>query len=1358
MKSRAKFYIIGLLIFIGSHAQSPGGFNYQAVVRNNSGEVLVNQSVGIRMSLIQGSTNGSVVYSETFAKTTNSFGLIDLIIGQGNASTGSFSTIDWAAGPYFLETAIDQNGGSNYSVMGTSQLMSVPFAMYAASAANDGADGEDGADGKSAYEIWLEAGNTGSEEDFLASLVGEEGSPQDIALNGTELSITDGSTVDLSEIDTDTNTQLTETEVDDFVSNNGYLTTETQDLALSGSDLSITGGSTIDLSTLTDFTDTDTQLSEEEVDAFVANNGYLITEVDGDITNEIQDLTLTGTELSISDGSTVDLAVIDTDTKLTEAEVDDYVGNNGYLTTETQDLTLAGSDLSITGGTTIDLSTITNFTDTNTQLSEAEVDAYVANNGYITSFTEADGDVTNELQDISLAGTELSITDGSTIDLSGIDTNTQLSEAEVDAFVANDGYLTSFTEVDGDVTNELQTLSVQENGELLTISGGNTVILSDLKEDITNELITTVVLNGTDLEITEAGGTITTDLSSIVDDADADPTNELNTTIVLNGTNLETTDAGGTISTDLLPLLDAETDPVFAASDVSGVTSSDITSWDEAATWGNHADQNYLTNETQNLSDVLIVSNDAGGEPITNLEDPTNPQDAATKAYVDALEATVTTLSDALSALTTRVDILEENWAAAINAGVNGRDLLDEGATVQDLVNEGLSVQQLLNANITVKELLDAGKVAAEFNGATYQGGLIFDVNEGDGTGKISAGISTMSTSIWTNAISYWQNITYNSFDDWMLPSVSDLALIYNNLHVGGYGSFSSTHWSTTEVDAISVYYINFNNGFQASLAKDGSQGSVYSTGIRSFGGEVEQLIIAGETIQDLFDDGFTYGQLYAGGRTIDELESINPSPSVADLLIAGVSPVALYNNDNITYSYTNQFASGEATYEDLYNAGVSIDELEGISPAPTITDLRSAGVPATELYTNDATTYSYQNLYDGGYTIDNLEVAGADINVFITLVTPLNDLYENDPTGDYTIDNIFSTLPGDTPTNLQAMLDGFISLYNLLTEYSGGMRDIFDLTSTSLSDIRTAIDDSGGSIFQDVNGDWAWEVIGNGWGPLGFNDFIDAMQNDAENDLELLFHESDYTAKQVYDALVAKSYPDPLQTLFDQNVEMFHIINDPALYDPGPVTLSDIFIIRQYANPEEYLFNNDVVTHQEMLDLGFTAQEIYIAEDLLDDQDDTNESYDLTALYGLTYSGGIIFYTDDHFLNTYIASSADLSDDIWGCSPDVGGDGPNIGDGDGNTTLITDACGTSNAAGLTRAVDGDGSWWLPSEAELLTIYNNIPGVLSSAVYWSSTDGGGGMYATAVDFSDGSVSTPLKSETYKVRAVKRIGP
>ena len=121
-------------------AQSPEAFKYQAVVRDASQNVIPNQAVGMRLTIMQGSTSGTVVYQETFAPTSNSYGLVNLEIGTGTVISGTFAAIDWANGPYFIETAMDATGGTSYVVMGASQLVSVPYALYskvAGSAVND---------------------------------------------------------------------------------------------------------------------------------------------------------------------------------------------------------------------------------------------------------------------------------------------------------------------------------------------------------------------------------------------------------------------------------------------------------------------------------------------------------------------------------------------------------------------------------------------------------------------------------------------------------------------------------------------------------------------------------------------------------------------------------------------------------------------------------------------------------------------------------------------------------------------------------------------------------------------------------------------------------------------------------------------------------------------------------------------------------------------------------------------------------------------------------------------------------------------------------------------------------------------
>ena len=121
-------------IALSSFGQSPEGFKYQAVIRD-AGTILTNQAVGIQMTIQQGTIGGTEVYQETFAPTTNNYGLVSLEIGSGT-TTDDFTTIDWSSGPYFIETAVDVTGGTNYVIMGTSQLMSVPYALHAKTAGN----------------------------------------------------------------------------------------------------------------------------------------------------------------------------------------------------------------------------------------------------------------------------------------------------------------------------------------------------------------------------------------------------------------------------------------------------------------------------------------------------------------------------------------------------------------------------------------------------------------------------------------------------------------------------------------------------------------------------------------------------------------------------------------------------------------------------------------------------------------------------------------------------------------------------------------------------------------------------------------------------------------------------------------------------------------------------------------------------------------------------------------------------------------------------------------------------------------------------------------------------------------------
>ncbi|WP_447637291.1 hypothetical protein [Flavobacterium microcysteis] len=130
--------LIIILVEQNGFAQSPESMSYQAIIRNSGNSVITNQPVGVRVSILKNSATGTEVFKEFFSPnpTTNANGLLSLQIGSGTVLTGSFAGIDWSAGPYFIKTEIDPSGGTNYSVISTSQLMSVPYALYAKTAGN----------------------------------------------------------------------------------------------------------------------------------------------------------------------------------------------------------------------------------------------------------------------------------------------------------------------------------------------------------------------------------------------------------------------------------------------------------------------------------------------------------------------------------------------------------------------------------------------------------------------------------------------------------------------------------------------------------------------------------------------------------------------------------------------------------------------------------------------------------------------------------------------------------------------------------------------------------------------------------------------------------------------------------------------------------------------------------------------------------------------------------------------------------------------------------------------------------------------------------------------------------------------
>jgi hypothetical protein len=139
--------IIVLSFTMIGYAQAPEKMSYQSVVRNTSGNLLANTAIGLRISVLQGSSTGTPVYVETQNTTTNVNGLMTIEIGSGTVSSGNFSTISWGSSSYYLKVEIDPAGGTTYSISGASQLLSVPYALYAKSSGTGGTAGATGATG-----------------------------------------------------------------------------------------------------------------------------------------------------------------------------------------------------------------------------------------------------------------------------------------------------------------------------------------------------------------------------------------------------------------------------------------------------------------------------------------------------------------------------------------------------------------------------------------------------------------------------------------------------------------------------------------------------------------------------------------------------------------------------------------------------------------------------------------------------------------------------------------------------------------------------------------------------------------------------------------------------------------------------------------------------------------------------------------------------------------------------------------------------------------------------------------------------------------------------------------------------------
>jgi hypothetical protein len=332
-----KNYITFILLFCAglSFAQSDQGFNYQAVVQNSDGEIIKDDFVSLRFWILKGNSNGDVLYRESHSAVyTGTEGILSLQIGTGNSDVGDFESIDWSADKHFIRIDLDENNGTDYTQMGITQLMAVPYAMYAFNAGG-GASGDDWGNQTVNSDNTISGNGTASSPlSVNTSAVNTDN--QSLSIDGNQLSISNGNTISIPTGGTDADADPTN---------------ELQSLSVDGSELTISAGNTVTLP----------------------------SDADADATNELQSLSINGAELSISNGNTITIPTGGTDADadptnelqdLSNSKSGDNVTVNitdGNSTTfnvrdgdfsnsnELQDLSYSNNTLSISNGNSVSI-------------------------------------------------------------------------------------------------------------------------------------------------------------------------------------------------------------------------------------------------------------------------------------------------------------------------------------------------------------------------------------------------------------------------------------------------------------------------------------------------------------------------------------------------------------------------------------------------------------------------------------------------------------------------------------------------------------------------------------------------------------------------------------------------------------------------------------------------------------------------------------------------------------------------------------------------------------------------------------------------------------------------------------------
>lgn len=202
MKKNILIFLL-INIFFSCYSQAPAKFNYQGVARNTQGQVIANQNIALKVSILDIEINGTSIYSETHSAKTNQLGLFNIAIGGGTVLSGDFNKIPWSQNDKFIKIEMDPTGGTNYTLIGTSQLLSVPYALNAKTAESVQLKTQevyytDGMKISTIHNNWVSSPfDLKVDEDgtYLVSAIGRAWSPVSCSIVGRILNVTNGATL-----------------------------------------------------------------------------------------------------------------------------------------------------------------------------------------------------------------------------------------------------------------------------------------------------------------------------------------------------------------------------------------------------------------------------------------------------------------------------------------------------------------------------------------------------------------------------------------------------------------------------------------------------------------------------------------------------------------------------------------------------------------------------------------------------------------------------------------------------------------------------------------------------------------------------------------------------------------------------------------------------------------------------------------------------------------------------------------------------------------------------------------------------------------------------------------------------------